>query len=70
MHTTSRPTLTAVLAALAIAVVPATAVAGDCDAKPMSSAEAYALTCGHLGVPCNPPHRRHHRARAAHRHHR
>jgi hypothetical protein len=70
MHTTSRPTLTAALAALALAIVPATAVAGDGDAKPMSSAQAYALTCGHLGVPCDPPHRRHHRARAAHRRHR
>ena len=63
--TTIRPTIAAALTAVALAVVPATAMAGDGDAKPISSAEAYALTCGHLGVPCNPPHARH-RARARH----
>jgi hypothetical protein len=65
MNTTTRPKLAAILAAAALAVVPATAAAGDGDAKPMSSDQVYALTCGHLGVPCNPPHARHH-ARARH----
>jgi hypothetical protein len=73
MNTNTRHTIAAALAAAAFAIVPATAAAGDGDAKPMSSAESYALTCGHLGVPCSPPHARHH-ARSRHargaRHHR
>jgi hypothetical protein len=73
MNITTRHTLAATLVAAAFAVVPATAAAGDGDAQPMSSAESYALTCGHLGVPCSPPHARH-RARSRHargaRHHR
>jgi hypothetical protein len=69
MNTTTRPTLAAVLAAAALAVVPAGAVASDGDAKPMSSEQVYALTCGHLGVPCNPPHARHHARGARHRRH-
>ncbi|HEY3477717.1 MAG TPA: hypothetical protein VGL02_02355 [Streptomyces sp.] len=73
MNTTTRHTIAAALAAAALAVVPAVAAAGDGSAKPMSSAQIYALTCGHLGVPCDPPHARHH-ARSRHargaRHHR
>ena len=65
MNTTTRSTFTAAVAALVISVAPAAAFAADGDAKPMSSAEAYALTCGHLGVPCSPPRARHH-ARSRH----
>jgi len=73
MNINTRHTIAAALAAAAFAVVPATSAASDGGAKPMSSAETYALTCGHLGVPCDPPHARHHaRSRHAHgaRHHR
>jgi hypothetical protein len=43
------------------------AACGACSSRPMTADESYALTCGHLGVPCNPPHKRHgHRARHAH----
>lgn len=63
--TSVRPIAVATFVAAALAAVPATAAAGDGDAKPMSAAQAYALTCGHLGVPCSPPHARH-RARARH----
>jgi hypothetical protein len=65
MNTTTRSTLTAAVAALIVSVAPAASFAADGDAKPMSNAEAYALTCGHLGVPCNPPRARHH-ARTRH----
>ena len=65
MNNSTRSTLTATVAALVVALVPAGAAAADGDAKPMSSAETYALTCGHLGVPCNPPRARHH-ARSRH----
>jgi len=73
MKNTMRHTIVAALATAALAVVPATAAASDGGAKPMSGAEIYALTCGHLGVPCEQPHARHH-ARSRHargaRHHR
>lgn len=73
MKNTTRHTVATALVTAALAVVPATAAAGDGGAKPMSSAEIYALTCGHLGVPCELPHARHH-ARSRHargaRHHR
>ena len=65
MNAITRPMLAAVIAAALTS--PASAAAGDGGARPMSAEESYALTCGHLGVPCDPPHRRHsHRARRAH----
>jgi hypothetical protein len=70
MNATTRPILAAVIAAAL--TLPASAAAGDGGARPMTASESYALTCGHLGVPCDPPQRRHsHRARRAHagRHH-
>jgi hypothetical protein len=65
MNATTRPIVAAVIAAAAL--LPASAAAGDGSSRPMTADESYALTCGHLGVPCNPPHKRHgHRARHAH----
>ena len=70
MTTAARPTLAALLATVSVlASAPATAV-GDGGAKPMTADESYALTCGHLGVPCNPPHPKRHAHRARHRAHR
>jgi hypothetical protein len=66
-----RTALAALAVAAALAAVPAGARA-DAPA-PMTDEQMYALTCGHLGVPCAAPAPRHgHRsARAAgarHRH--
>jgi hypothetical protein len=64
----------AALAAGACLALPGVAGAADGDARPMSDAESYQLTCGHLGVPCERPAkaRRHgskvRRARAGARH--
>jgi hypothetical protein len=72
MNITTRPTLAALGVAAIVFAAPGTAVAGDGGSKPMTAGESFALTCGHLGVPCNAaPHRRHtHRARhARHRRH-
>jgi hypothetical protein len=66
-----RTALAALAVAAALAAVPAGARADG--PKPMTDDEMYALTCGHLGVPCAAPAPRHGhgRARAAgarHRH--
>jgi hypothetical protein len=45
----------AALAVGACLALPAAAVASDGDAQPMTGAESYQLTCGHLGVPCEQP---------------
>jgi hypothetical protein len=60
-----RTALAALAVAAALAAVPAGARA-DAPA-PMTEDQMYALTCGHLGVPCAAPAPRqgHHRARAA-----
>ena len=71
MTIVTRPTLAALVAAAALlASAPATALAGDGDAKPLSDEQAYQLTCGHLGVPCGGPHKRHHRSHSARAKHR
>jgi len=60
-----RNVLTALLTAAIVACMPAGAGADDGGAKPLTDAESYALTCGHLGVPCATPHK--HRGRHARR---
>jgi hypothetical protein len=73
MPATIAPRRTA-LAALAVAAALATVPAGaGADASaPMTDDQMYALTCGHLGVPCAAPAPRqsHRRARAAGARHR
>jgi hypothetical protein len=66
-----RTALAALAIAAALAAVPAGARA-DAPA-PMTEDQMYALTCGHLGVPCAAPaarqgHRRAKAAGARHRH--
>jgi hypothetical protein len=66
--TTSRlARLAAIAAAGACLALPATSAAGDGDAKPMSQAQSYRLTCGHLGVSCDQPHKSHRRAHRSRR---
>jgi hypothetical protein len=66
--TSSRLARLAVIAAAgACLALPATSAADDGDAKPMSQAQSYRLTCGHLGLTCAHPHRSHHRARRSQR---
>jgi hypothetical protein len=62
--TSSRLARFAAIAAAGVCLaLPAASAAGDGDAKPMSAAQSYRLTCGHLGVSCDRPHRSHRRAR-------
>jgi hypothetical protein len=57
--------LRSAIAALAVGAclaLPGGAIASDGDAQPMTAADSYQLTCGHLGVPCEQaakPRRRH-----------
>jgi hypothetical protein len=61
--------IAAVAAAGACLALPATSAASDGDAKPMSVAQSYRLTCGHLGLSCARPHRAHRRAHRSRRRH-
>jgi hypothetical protein len=45
----------AALALGACLALPGGAIASGGDAQPMTGAESYQLTCGHLGVPCDQP---------------
>jgi hypothetical protein len=65
-----RTALAALAVAAALAAVPAGARADG--PAPMTADQIYALTCGHLGVPCAAPatHHSHGRARTAGERHR
>jgi hypothetical protein len=74
-HHRSLRSAVAALAVGACLALPGGAIASDGDAQPMTGADSYQLTCGHLGVPCEQPakpRRRHgskvKRARAGARH--
>lgn len=64
----SRRLPVAIAAAAALAALPAPALAGHGGGgqRAMSPDEIYALTCGHLGVPCAVGGRHAHKARAHH----
>jgi hypothetical protein len=71
MNAPVRPTLVALVATASIFASAPAPAAGDGGATPLSAEESYALTCGHLGVACDPPHKKKRRAhRAGHRAHR